>query len=87
MDLYQVCSNYVPGAKNVPVAGVTYAYIKSAFSEYGHVAYQIKGNEAYSNMLANNMVLHLLLTPGVGSKGSFVFFSESSHVAYGINWN
>ena len=34
----------------------------------GHVAFQIKGNEAYNNMLANSLILHLLLTPGVGSK-------------------
>ena len=25
------------------------------FSEYGHVAYQIKGNDACSNMVANNL--------------------------------
>ena len=39
----------------------------STFSEYGHVAYQIKGNDACSNMVANvnlfqNMVmLHIIL--------------------------
>ena len=55
--------------------------IKLTFSEYGHFAYQIKGNAAYNNILANNLLLHLFLTPGVGSKGKFVFFSESSHVA------
>ena len=43
--------------------------IKSTFSEYGHVAYQIKGNETYSNMIANSFPLHTPLTPGVGSKG------------------
>ena len=26
---------------------------KTAFSEYGHFAYQIKGNDTYSNMLVN----------------------------------
>ena len=36
---------------------------------YGHVAYQIKENETYNNMIANSMILHLPLTPGVGSKG------------------
>ena len=55
--------------------------IKLTFSEYGHVAYQIKGNEAYNNMLVNILLLHLPLIPGVGSKGVFFFFSESSHVA------
>ena len=48
---------------------------------------RIKGNEAYNNMLPKNFALTLTLTPGVGSKGQFVFFSESSHVAYQINWN
>ena len=42
---------------------------KINFSEYGHVAYQIKGNEAYTNMLANSLLIHVPLTPGVGSKG------------------
>ena len=39
------------------------------FSENGHVAYQIKGNTAYNNTLANIFLLRLPLTPGVGSKG------------------
>ena len=55
--------------------------IKLTFSEYGHVAYQIKGIAAYNNILANILLLHLPLTPGVGSKVLIVFFSESSHVA------
>ena len=42
---------------------------KIYFSEYGQVAYQIKRNEAYNNMLANILLLHLPLTPGLGSKG------------------
>ena len=37
--------------------------------KYSHVAYQIKGNEAYNNILANILLLFLPLTPGVGSKG------------------
>ena len=53
----------------------------SCLKPYGHVAYQIKGNEAYNNMLANILILHLPLTPGVGSKGYIDSFSESSHVA------
>ena len=67
-------------------AGVTLAYIKSTFPEYGHVAYQIKEKEAYNSML-NILSLHTPLTPGVGSKGQFFFFSESSHVACQINEN
>ena len=42
---------------------------KLTFSEYGNVAYQIKGNAAYKNILANILLSHLPLTPGVGSKG------------------
>ena len=45
------------------------AYIKS--TAYGHVAYQMKGNEAYNNMLANILPLHTPVTPGVGSKVNF----------------
>ena len=75
--------------QNRPATRVTGLYKINYFLEYGHVAYQIKGNEAYTcnNMLANNLLLHLPLNPGVGSKGQFVFFSESSHVADQLNWN
>ena len=72
MDLYQVYSNYATGAKNAPPP--PHPHIKSTFSEYGHVAYQIKEDKAYNNMLANILLLHLPLTPEVGSKGSFVIF-------------
>ena len=49
-------------------------YKKKALSEYGHVAYQIKENETYNNMLANILHLHTPLTPGVGSKDHFFSF-------------
>ena len=57
-------------------------HIKLTFSEYGLVAYQIKLNAAYNSISASVLLLHLylLLISGVGSKGLFVFFSESSHV-------
>ena len=42
----------------------SYCDISCFFSEYGHAAYQIKGNEAYDNMLANILLLHLSLTYG-----------------------
>ena len=48
---------------------------------------KLKGNEAYNNMLANVLPLHTPLTPGVGSKGQFFFFSESNHIACKINGN
>ena len=56
----------------------------STFSEYAHVAYQIKGNHKCSNMQAHILSLHTPSTPGVGVKGQNIFFSESSHVAYQI---
>ena len=54
------------------------------FSEYGHVAYQIKADNASSNMVANILPTDTSLTQGVGSKGQTIYFSESSHVAYQI---
>ena len=71
---------------------------KKKKSEYGHVAYPIKGKEAYNNKLANMLPLHAPLTPGWGKKGHFFsflkvvmflnklsgmkHFSEGGHVAY-----
>ena len=43
------------------------------FSEYGHVAYQSKGNKM-CNMRANSLPLHTPSIPGVGSKGQNSFF-------------
>ena len=54
------------------------------FSEYGHVAYQIKADDAGSNMVANILPTDTPSTQGVGSKGQTIYFSESSHVAYQI---
>ena len=66
----------------------------STFSEYGHVAYQIKGNDLYSNMVAiifthisHIVSLHAPSDPGLGVKGQNMFFSESSHAVYQIYWN
>ena len=53
-------------------------------SEYGHVAYQIKADDAGSNMVANILPTDTPSTQGVGSKGQTISFSESSHVAYQI---
>ena len=58
--------------------------MKLTFSEYGHVAYQIKGNETYNNTLANILPLHSPLTPGVGVKRS-IFFSFLKVVILHIN--
>ena len=54
------------------------------FSKYGHVAYQIKADDAGSNMVANILPTDTPLTQGVGSQGRTISFSESSHVAYQI---
>ena len=55
-----------------------------SFSESSHVAYQIKADDAGSNMVANILPTDTPSTQGVGSKGQTISFSESSHVAYQI---
>ena len=57
------------------------------FSESSHVAYQIKADDAGSNMVANIFPTDTPLTQGVGSKGQTISFTESSHVAYQIKGN
>ena len=53
-------------------------------SEYSHVAYQIKADDAGSNMVANILPTDTPLTQWQGSKGQAIYFSESSHVSYKI---
>ena len=55
----------------------------STVSEHGYAAYQIKGNGYCSNIQEHILSLHAPRTPG----GRRLFFSESIHVAYSINWN
>ena len=57
---------------------------KIYFLEYGHVAYQIKENEAYNYMLANVLPLHTSLTPG-RSKGHFFLNVVMVHVELNMN--
>ena len=57
------------------------------FSESSHVAYQIKADDAGSNMVANILPTDTPLTQGVGSKGQTISITESSHVAYQIKGN
>ena len=57
------------------------------FSESSHVAYQIKADDAGSNMVANILPTDTPLTQGVGSKGQTISFTESSHVAYQMKGN
>ena len=51
------------------------------------VAYQIKRNDTYSNMVANILPVVTPLIPGVGQKVKTFFFSESGHDAYQIKGN
>ena len=53
------------------------------FRIYDHVAYQIKGNDACSNRVANILPTGIPLTPGWGQNS----FSERSYVAYQIKGN
>ena len=50
-----------------------------------HVAYQIKGNEAFINLVAN--ILSIDPLPGPWSKGQNSSFSEHGHFAYQIKGN
>ena len=56
------------------------------FSESSPVAYQIKADDAGSNMVANILPIDTPSMQGVGSKGQTIS-SESSHVAYQIKGN
>ena len=60
----------------------------STFSEYGHLLYQIKGNDACSNMVTNILPLntHFLIL-GLEPKGQNSTFPEHGHVAYPIKGN
>ena len=55
---------------------------KFNFFEYGH---QIKGNDTYSNLVANIVPADTPTTSGVG--GGQNIFSECSHIAYHIEGN
>ena len=58
-----------------------------SFSESSHVAYQIKADDASSNMVANILPTDTSSTQGGGVKRSnyiFFFSSKSGHVAYQI---
>ena len=58
-----------------------------SFSESSHVAYQIKADDAGSNMVANILPTDTPSTQGWGQKVKLYIFSESSHVAYPIKGN
>ena len=55
------------------------------FSEYGHVAYHIKGNEMYDSIQAKSLPLHAPL-PHEWGQNCFVF-SENGHAVYQIRGN
>ena len=75
VDHYQIYSNYAPGGQKWAQPGGHIGLYKNHF--YIHVAYQIKGNEAYNYMLANVSPLHTSLTP----------WAEVGHVAYQLKGN
>ena len=52
------------------------------FIDYGHVAYQIKGNDALSSM-----AVHIIPADTHDGLGQNSNFSEHGHVAYQIKWN
>ena len=52
-----------------------------------HVAYKFKWSVAKNIIQAHIMSLHTLLTPGVGLKRHFFYFTEGSNVAYEIKEN
>ena len=56
----------------------------SFYSESGHDAHQIKGNEACNNMLQTVCPYIHFWFLGTGQKVKSFFFSESGHVAYQI---
>ena len=57
------------------------------FSEYGHVAYQIKADNFCNIMVVNIFPADTPWAKGVGSKGQTIYFCESSHVAFQIKGN
>ena len=57
------------------------------FSESSHVAYQIKADDAGSNMVGKILPTDTPSTQRKGSKGQTISLSESSHVAYQIKGN
>ena len=61
----------------------------STYSEHSQVAYQIKGNNECSNMIANNFPADSPspTTLDMGSIGQNSTFSEHGHVACEIKWN
>ena len=59
---------------------------KGQNSEHGHLAYQIKGNHEFSNMVASILPAYPPPTPTLEmeSKGQNSTFSEHGHVTYQI---
>ena len=55
--------------------------VKSLSSDYGNVAYQIKGNKIHKNMQEIHLPLHAPLTFGNGQER---FLSENCHGSYQI---
>ena len=54
-----------PKMPPIPCRGHIGSYEINFSTEYGHIDYENKGNEVHNNMLANILLLHLPLIPGV----------------------
>ena len=52
-----------------------------------YVAYQIKGNESFVNMMANILPIYPLPGPWGGSNSQNLTFLDHGHVAYQIKGN
>ena len=57
------------------------------FSKYGHFAFQIKGNDLCSSMVANTLPVEHPRPQRWGQNVKAFSFTESSHVAYQIKSN
>ena len=66
--MHQQGSKYIAIRLPSPALVVGSKGQKLNFSEHGHVAYQINGNDKCSSMQAHAVSLHAPSTPGVKSK-------------------
>ena len=69
--------DWSPGSD--PLVDLAGGVENSTFSEHGHVAYQIKGNHKWSNMVAN--IWPTDPSPALGSIGQHLTFLEHGHAA------
>ena len=66
-NIYYIYSQFFVFAR-IPANPELGQKVKTFFSEKGHAAYQIKGNDTYNNMQAMIVFLNAPSTPGFGPK-------------------